>query len=92
MATLNFKHLRYLWMFAKTGSIARANGRLWNFAMPNIKTGDSRWLDVAEKLAGGSVAAEVAGTLDPFSVQPTRLLAGRAKNFHRQVGAPCRAP
>ena len=28
MATLNFKHLRYFWMVAKSGSIARASERL----------------------------------------------------------------
>ena len=28
MATLNFKHLRYFWMVAKTGSIARAAEQL----------------------------------------------------------------
>lgn len=28
MATLNFKHLRYFWMVARTGSIARAAGQL----------------------------------------------------------------
>ena len=28
MATLNFKHLRYFWMVAKTGSIARASEQL----------------------------------------------------------------
>jgi LysR family transcriptional activator of nhaA len=28
MAALNFKHLRYFWMVAKTGSIARAAEQL----------------------------------------------------------------
>jgi len=28
MSTLNFKHLRYFWMVAKTGSIARAAEQL----------------------------------------------------------------
>lgn len=28
MTNLNFKHLRYFWMVAKTGSIARASEQL----------------------------------------------------------------
>ena len=28
MASLNYKHLRYFWMVARTGSIAKAAGQL----------------------------------------------------------------
>lgn len=45
MATLNFKHLRYFWMVAKAGSIARASAQL--HVTPQSISGQLRELEAA---------------------------------------------
>ena len=45
MATLNYKHLRYFWMVAKSGSIARASARL--HVTPQSISGQLRELEHA---------------------------------------------
>jgi DNA-binding transcriptional LysR family regulator len=62
MATLNYKHLRYFWMVAKSGAIARAGEQL--HLTPQAISGQLRELEDA--LGGGVVpSGRVAASRSP---------------------------